>query len=213
VVKKILITFCAGVLLGANLSMYAAEVSDLQVQRKNKRFYLQSSLLINAPLESMYKIILDYDSLHQFSRGIKHSQYLDPSSSGVPRAYTHIRGCVAFFCRSLEKVEYIETTKNRFIKASLESKLSKKVAWSVTTWDFTTLEDAGDTRTKIDYKMEFEPKFWVPPFLGNYLVKRTLLKEGLEILERMEKAALGEMKIDPAKNKKKSLPQFAVSDK
>jgi hypothetical protein len=34
--------------------------------------------------------------------------------------------------------------------------------------------------------MEMKPKFWVPPFVGPYVLKRKIEKDGLEALQRIE---------------------------
>ena len=185
--KVWLVSLCLFISSG---SLLAAELTNIDVQRKGKRFYMDSTLLIDAPVEAMYSVLTDYNSMHQFSRGIVHSQDVTPDSEGKPRVYTHIRGCVAFLCRSIERVERLDTIKNKQIIATLDPSVSKNVAWNISTWDLEALDLLPDnknsknseikTGTRIRYRMEFEPDFWVPPLIGGYLVKKSLSKDGLE---------------------------------
>lgn len=198
----------------------AVEMTKMEVERKGKRYYLDSTLQVDAPVDSMYRILADYNSLHQFSRGIVHSQDITPDAQGKARVYTHIYGCIAFFCRSVEKVERIELSEPKKIVTTLDPELSNNVKWNVTTWELEAVKkpvvakgqshSVGNEQTRIYYRMEFEPDFWVPPLLGNYLIKKSLRKDGVEIMQRMEAHAQGLYPIDREKNSKRNFPQFEV---
>ena len=193
--------------------LWAAEMTKFQVKRDGKRFYMDSTLIVDAPLESMYAIMLDYTNMHQFSRGMVHSQEVTPDVNGTPRVYTHLRGCVAFICRNIKRIERLETQNNNHIVASLEPDLSENVAWNISTWDFSELKKSGAGKTQIRYQLEFEPDFWVPPIIGPYLVKKSLAEDGLEIITRMEAHAQGNFPLDEKKNKRMSFPELEVEQK
>ncbi len=189
-------------------SMQAAEMLKMEVKRKGKRFYLDSSLLVDVPKNTMYEVLTDYNNMHHFSRGIKQSQEVTPAADGTRRVFSHLQGCVAFLCRSVEKVELMETIENQRIVTLLLPELSKNVRWNKTEWDLLEVaierddkSNIGKTLTQIDYTMEFEPGFWVPPLLGAYIIKKSLAKDGLEIVERMEKYAQGKSEITFDKNR------------
>jgi hypothetical protein len=57
--------------------------------------------------------------------------------------------------------------------------------YAVSEW---LLEPAGEG-TNVTYKLELEPDFWVPPVLGPWLLKRTLLKGGTRAINRIERLA------------------------
>ena len=189
-------------------SMQAAEMLKMEVKRKGKRFYLDSSLLVDVPKNTMYEVLTDYNNMHHFSRGIKQSQEVTPAADGTRRVFSHLQGCVAFLCRSVEKVELMETIENQRIVTLLLPELSKNVRWNKTEWDLLEVaierddkSNIGKTLTQIDYTMEFEPGFWVPPLLGAYIIKKSLAKDGLEMVERMEKYAQGKSEITFDKNR------------
>ena len=188
-------------------SLQAAEMLKMEVKRKGKRFYLDSSLLVDVPKNTMYERLTDYNNMHHFSRGIKQSQEVTPAADGTRRVFSHLQGCVAFLCRSVEKVERMDTVENQRIVTLLLPELSKNVRWNKTMWnlsevDFKNGDESSkeETFTQIDYSMEFEPGFWVPPLLGTYMIKKSLAKDGLEIVERMEKYAQGKSQIKFDKN-------------
>ena len=53
------------------------------------------------------------------------------------------------------------------------------------TWTFA--EQAGGTRVR--YELHMDPKFWVPPAIGPYLIKRKLRNDGTDALDRIERVA------------------------
>ena len=189
-------------------SLQAAEMTKMEVKRDGKRYYLDSTILVAVPKDTMYEVLTDYNNMHHFSRGIKQSQEVTPASDGTRRVFSHLQGCVAFLCRSVEKVERMDTIENQRIVTLLLPELSKNVRWNKTEWDFADVLIKSDNdstlekpMTKINYKMEFEPGFWVPPLLGTYMIKKSLAQDGLEIVERMEKYAQGKSGINFDKNK------------
>ncbi len=192
----------------ATASVQAAEMLKMEVERKGKRYFLDSSLLVDVPKNTMFEVLTDYNNMHHFSRGIKQSQEVTPAADGTRRVFSHLQGCVAFICRSVEKVELMDTIENQRIVTLLLPELSKNVRWNKTQWDLLEVQVKADDASKvdkiltqIDYKMEFEPGFWVPPLLGTYMIKKSLAKDGLEIVERMEKYAQGRSEISFEKNK------------
>jgi len=194
-------------------NIQAADMTKMEVSRKGKRFYLDSSLLLDVPINKIYAVLTDYNNMHHFSRGIKQSQEVTPAADGTRRVYSHLQGCVAFLCRSVEKVELLSTIENQRIQTLLLPELSKNVRWNKTEWDLSEVvvrqsenNAIEKTLTQVDYKMEFEPSFWVPPLLGTYMIKKSLAKDGLEIVERMEKYAQGKSEITLNSIPKKNRP-------
>jgi len=53
------------------------------------------------------------------------------------------------------------------------------------TWTFR--EDEGGTR--VMYELHMDPKFWVPPAIGPYMIKRKLRKASGAALDRIERLA------------------------
>ena len=207
-------------LVGVSVSgLQSADMTKMEVERKGKRYYLDSTILVNVPKKTMYEVLTDYNNMHHFSRGIKQSQEVTPAPDGTRRVFSHLQGCVAFLCRSVEKVELMNTIENQQITTLLQAELSKNVRWNKSEWNLSEVEakpasesEAKKILTQIDYKMEFEPDFWVPPILGTYIIKKSLAQDGLEIVERMEKYAQGKSEINFDKNRNFPLLELPQMD-
>jgi hypothetical protein len=47
-------------------------------------------------------------------------------------------------------------------------------------------EGAG---TRITYRLEMDPKFWIPPLIGPYVLKKKMREDGIRALDRIEAIA------------------------
>jgi len=123
----------------------------------------------------------DHDRYQQISEIYKESSYLPPDSDGTPLVYTRVEGCLLLFCRSMRRVERLEVVKPRFIRATTVPERSD-FKYSLSEWTF---EPEGDG-TRVTYLMEMEPNFWLPPFVGPWFLKRTLVKGAPAAIDQIE---------------------------
>lgn len=105
-----------------------------------------------------------------------------PDDSG--EIYTYTRGCILFVCRGFGRTETVVATRPTFIETRVDPERSK-VRYGVSIWNI----EAVDERTRIEFALDFEPDFWVPPLLGPIVVKSYLRKGGVEALDRIETLA------------------------
>jgi len=180
----------------------ASTVTYADVIRKRKVFYLDSTLEVNAPRDVMFKLLTDYNRMQYFSNGFVDSKHFPPNEEGEVKVYLHLKGCVSFFCRHVKKMEKLETQGLEKITTTLIPEESYNVKRIESTWDLNDIQIPMidgialptatvfySNGTKIRYRMVFQPDFWVPPVIGGYLVKKALVSDGTQILNRMEKYA------------------------
>ena len=136
-----------------------------------------------ATRESIYAVLTDFDNnaYSRISRSYKESRYLEPAADGTPMVYTRMEGCAGRRCISFARTERLETDPPRWIKSTALPELSDfKHAMS----EF-VLEPEGDG-TRMVYRSEIEPDFFVPPLVGPWYLKRTLSRGGLRAVTRIE---------------------------
>lgn len=167
-------------------SALSAELLNLDVALKDKRYHMRAETHLDALPAALYDVLIDYDEGHfgRISEIYKESDYLAPDTDGTPLVYTRVEGCLLFYCRSMRRVERLEVVKPRFIQTTTLPERSD-FRYSVSQW---ILEPEGEG-TRITYRLDMEPDFWLPPFVGPWYLKRTLKKGGVEVLERIEQLA------------------------
>lgn len=172
--------------LAAGTLAAAAAIDDLDVTRQRGRYSLEANARLDATPESIYAVLTDFDdnAYSRISRAYKESRYLDPAADGTPVVYTRLEGCALWHCMSLKRTERLETNAPYWIKSTVLPEASN-FKHSTSEW---MLERDGDG-TKMTYKLEMEPDFFVPPVVGPWYLKRTLSQGGLRAVVRIERLA------------------------
>ena len=162
----------------------AAEMRSVDVGYEDSRYTLQSEVWFNAPLEAVYAVFSHWDLSTQFSSAIVKSNDLAPDEQGRPQFFVRNRGCLLFFCRTFDRQGYVESQPYEVLRAIANPETSDFLV-SQESWTFTP-ENGG---TAVVYDMLMQPKFWVPPGIGPYIIKRKLKNDGGDAVDRVEAIA------------------------
>jgi hypothetical protein len=179
----------AGLLLGFAATVSAAVIHSLEVDRDKGRYELVADTHLAAPAEAIFDVLVDYEdgAFGRISSVYKESDYLAPAEDGTPLVYTRMEGCLSFFfCKSMERVERLEVEAPHYIRTTaLPEKSDFK--YSRSEWEL----EPVDGGTQVTYRLVMEPDFWVPPVVGPWLLKKTLMRGGTRAITRIEHLALG----------------------
>ena len=184
--------------LAASSLVAAATIDALDVTRQRGRYSLAADARLDATPESIYAVLTDYadNRFGRISSAYKESRFLEPDADGTPMIFTRMEGCVLWHCMSLQRTERLETEAPYRIK-SVTIPESSNFKYSTSEW---LLERDGDG-TKMTYKLEMEPDFFVPPVVGPWYLKRTLSQGGVRAVTRIERLArqLDGRPVEPSK--------------
>jgi hypothetical protein len=172
--------------VGAGALAAAATMDELDVTRQRGRYSLEASARLDATPESIYAVLTDFDdnAYSRISRAYKESRYLEPAADGTPVVYTRLEGCALWHCMSLERTERLETDAPYWIKSTV---LPESSNFKHSTSEWMLERDGGGT--KMIYKLDMEPDFFVPPVIGPWYLKRTLSHGGQRAVTRIERLA------------------------
>lgn len=172
-------------LIAASLAS-AATILELDVSREDGRYSLVADTYLAAPPQAIFDVLVDYEHFSRISSVYKEHGYLEPQPDGTPTVYTLMEGCLLgnMFCKEMRRVERLETREPHFIRTTALPEQSD-FELSISEW---YLEPSGDG-TSVVYKLEMEPDFWVPPVVGPWFLKRTLMKGGTTAVNRIERLA------------------------
>jgi hypothetical protein len=167
-------------------SILPATLRSVDVSRQRDRYRVVADTHLDATPEAVYKVLLDFDGdrYQRISDIYKESSYLPPDLDGTPLVYTRVEGCLMRFCRSMRRVERLEVVTPQFIRSRTVPERSD-FKYSLSEWAFV----AEGTGTRVTYLMEMEPNFWLPPFVGPWFLKRTLLRGAPEAIDQIEALA------------------------
>ena len=137
-------------------------------------------------IDQVFEVYRHWENSTKFSSAIVEAHDLPPDENGRAQFYIRNRGCVLFFCQSFERQGYLETELNREVRAIANPDTSD-FHHSNESWRFAE-RDGG---TVVTYDLSMAPKFWIPPGIGPYLIKRKLKNNGDEAVDRIELIAQG----------------------
>jgi hypothetical protein len=172
-------------------SSLPATLRSVDVSRQRDRYRVVADTHLDASPEAVYKVLLDFDGdrYQRISEIYKESSYLPPDLDGTPLVYTRVEGCLMRFCRSMRRVERLEVVTPQFIRSRTVPERSD-FKYSLSEWTFV----AEGTGTRVTYSMEMEPNFWLPPFVGPWFLKRTLLRGAPDAIDQIEALAQQEQR-------------------
>lgn len=163
--------------------VFAGEVLHSFVDHDNGHFLLQLEMRIEADVDDVYDVLVDFNNIHRLNDSIKQSKWLE-SKGNENKVFTLVEGCIWFFCREVGQVQMTYELPNRYIVSETipaESDMEYgRVLWHIHT---------QDGHTFISYSADFIPKFWVPPILGPWLMSKRLLEEGTKTINGIEEQA------------------------
>ena len=173
----------------AAFSMHAtgAELRSVDVWLEDGRYHLISESLIKATQDDLYEVLIDYELFKKFTSAIVVSRNEDPDEQGRPQFYTRMEGCVFLYCKTFVRRGYLLLTPKHDITAVSDPKRSD-FEFSRERWRLSS-EVGG---TVMIYEFEVEPRFWLPPYIGPYYLKRALKSGSVRAVNRIEALARGE---------------------
>ena len=161
-----------------------SDLREVKVDREDGVYTLQSVVWFDADIHSVYHVFLDWDLSEQFSSIVVESRSTGSEETGDLGFYTRNRACIVWFCKSVERIGSIEHEPFRLIKATVDPEQSD-FHLSNEVWQFE--EEAEGTL--IRYQLEMRPKFWIPPVIGPYVLKKKMRDDGVDALDRIEAIA------------------------
>jgi hypothetical protein len=189
-VRRIRVALTAAV-AGAVLSapVRTATVDTLEVTKSHGRFQLVAETYLDAPAADIHAVLLEYDDdlFSRISSVYKESRYLAPAEDGTPIIYTRMEGCILFFCKSMARTERLELIPPYIIRTTA---LPEQSDFDYSYSEWILVPDGHGTHMR--YELVMDPKFWVPPVIGPWFIKRAISAGGLRAVQRIERIARGE---------------------
>ena len=163
-----------------------ATLGQVDLTETEGRYQLVADSWLDAPPAAISAVLLNFkdDAYTEISEIYKESDVLEPDADGTPLVFTRVQGCVMLFCRSMSRVERLEVVTPTYIRSDV---FPERSDFSSSTAEWTLTPEGGGTR--VHYRMALEPDFWLPPMVGPTLLRRILLRGGVDAVERIEELA------------------------
>jgi len=139
------------------------------VQHADGEYRVNFEFFVDAPVERVRAQMSDYARLDRLVASITENRILERFPDGRTRLKQTLRDCVAFFCRSVTRVEDIVTEPNGDIVTTV---LPEHSDFSQASERWRIVADGAGTR--VAYRARLTPGFFIPPLVGPLAVKSKL---------------------------------------
>lgn len=174
----------APVLALCALSAAAAYASPgtVTVDHHDGEYTVIAELEIKAPLDAAWRVLTDYPGLGRLSDAILESRVVEHAGAGT-LVDTVTKRCFGPFCNEVRHRQYVFEYPPTDIVAITVPDASDFSSGTVR-WMFAPTEN-GDTFLR--YEMRVVPTFFIPPLIGQGIVRRALTRETRELIEGIER--------------------------
>jgi hypothetical protein len=172
---------CAG-------NAHAAQIDRLDVVRDGARYRVDMNVQLAAPAPRAFAVFADPALLPQINPSVLVARSLiEPDAAN--RLYTEVHLCISVLCHTLHQVQdmaRVDAPDGGRLTADVLPARSD-LRYGHAEWIFAG--EAGATR--LQFHLEVEPKFWVPPLIGPWLVGHMLRVEAERTSAGIERLAGG----------------------
>lgn len=174
------------VLLFASCAAQACQIPAAKVSHQKGTYSVAVEMHLDAPPDAVYPVITDYENMKRLSETFQEATVVKAEDDSHLRRQLHIKTCVLFFCFDMVMVEDIEEDPNGIITTTIipeESDFHE----GQSRWELTANDDGTSI---LHFSSERRPKFWVPPVIGPWILKRKVLKETIATCHRIQALAV-----------------------
>lgn len=147
-------------------------------------YHVEVDALVSIPEPQVRRLLTDYRHLGRINPAIEHSQILLQRRPGEYRVRTVTLACVWLYCKRVHQVQDVVEAADGSVTATVIPRHSDFHS-GYARLDLVPV--AGGTRVMI--RASVEPDFWIPPFIGPWLIQRKLRSEALETIRNLERVA------------------------
>ncbi len=178
---KLLTTLLTITFLFFSQNTKAANITSSSAEYKNDRFLIKVVGVVDASPEHVFAVLTDYNNISKISPKIVESKIIKTDGDAII-VKTVAEGCVWFFCK---KVVNVQTTTSILEKSiqSITIPAQSNLKFGKMVWNIKETKSG----TEIEYGAEIEPDFFVPPLIGAYFIKNSMLQEAKDFVDSVEK--------------------------
>ncbi len=163
----------------------SVDISKLQVGEQGRRYVVDFDGQLAAEPGAVMKVLLDFEHYPALDSRILVARR--SLRDGKPLLFTRLRGCVgSVFCRTMDRYETLDVDRGRLVATAIPGEGDVKYGLTV------IMVEARNGGTRVRYRNEFDPSFWMPRWLVRKAMYTTLREGTLEMFRAIEfRAAAG----------------------
>ena len=159
----------------------ADEIKELSVTKAEGVYSLRVVSVIDAPADYVYEVITDYKHAYRINPTITEVDILPSDRDDVVRVLNLSEHWVGPFCLKIDWVGDIVEPRDGYLEVKTIPEFSSFESGSAI-WE---LRPQGE-RTWVLHESSLKPNFFIPPFIGDHIMKKQMENEILTTFKRIE---------------------------
>lgn len=176
--------FLCLLLWGIAVPVYPEPQVSVQVSKQDALYVARSEIIIALSPQQVRTKLTQYTRLPELNPGIKSVQVLPFNTAGRLRLRVKAAACVLFFCRSYSWNQMVYEQADGSIIALIEPD-NGAFKRGKTHYQFLP----HGLCTRMVFKAELEPEFWIPPLIDIWAFKRKLHQEAVQTAQTLEQVS------------------------
>jgi hypothetical protein len=155
---------------------------DLSIAKQTYHFEFKTT--IKAEKKETLSILNNHNELHRINSNVVHSEGLKNTEGNRPQRIVRVKRCLLGYCFRLLFHEEIHEKLSSITAKIIPGKssfLAGEIVWEVV--------EKREGYCEISVHGFHTPNFWIPPFIGEIILKQVFLHEMRETASRLEKLA------------------------
>lgn len=159
----------------------AADIQTLKVEEHQGRYSITLDVVVNAPRDTIFSTISTPAQWPHLSSVVTDAAILGELPDGGRKIRVTFEDCILIFCQTIHKYETLYSSDNDQVDTQVIAQNSDfsyaREHWRVT---------AQGTETRVVYRAELTPSFYIPPLIGSYIVKTKIRSFLLHVTTNLE---------------------------
>jgi hypothetical protein len=164
-------------------SVHALTIEHSSATYADKHYQYEMTALLDAPLDEVRTVLRDYEGYRQLDSRILEARVLERPEHYIAILETTLRVCMGPFCRNVKRIERVE-------ESPLELTAVADAARSDVKFGETHMMlSTSEGRTRVSYRTNIVPGFWVPAVVGRRWLLNTLEDATTDLFRSIEAKA------------------------
>jgi hypothetical protein len=159
----------------------AGEIEELSVTKAEGVYTLSIVSVVDAPAEYVYNVITDYKHVYRINPAVTEVDILPSDRDNAVRVKNLSEHWIGPFCFKVDWAGDIVEPKYGRIHISTIPELSNFES-GFAVWE---LRPQGE-RTRLSHKSSLKPDFFIPPVIGDRIMKKQMKEGTLDTFKRIE---------------------------
>ena len=161
----------------------ALDLDDVLIAVQGRVYSAQLTFEVAASVDQVTAVLTDYQHPDRLTPDVTKREIVS-QQSGITRVRTEIHSCAILICRDLTLTQDVTVVAGTIQADTIPEESDFRSGYIL--WTVTSSDNGG---SHIQFESVVEPKFFIPPLIGRYLIRKRLQQQIFATAENLEREA------------------------